>query len=208
LRELGEGQLANAVIGALSGNAEARKELRRLAKQGDVRAVEPLIALLENFYVCKAACEALNSIYKTVKPRIREMLCRTHLTRFETKVDRYYVDYVACRICGKSDQAMFGVKKIIATLDAGMEEDFICANGTVRGNWLKRVDLFDFDRVEIIQASDYDVERFCIQVGKDMDNLRRKRYRKMPCIVDPRCGLSESAMNMLRSRFGKVSEAV
>ncbi len=215
LGKLGEGRLANAVIGTLYGDAKAREELGRLATQGDMRVVEPLIAWLsnENPFVRKVACEALSSIYKTVEPRIGEILCRTHLTKFEQKTIQSNgvgtVSFLACRICGKSDQAMFGAGEIIATIDAGMEEEFICANGVVRGNWLKRVDLFDFvfdfDRVEIIQASDYDVERFCIQVGNDMDGLRRKKYHRMPCIVYPQCGLSESTMNMLRARFGDVS---
>ena len=100
---------------------------------------------------------------------------------------------------------MFGVKKIIAVLDAGMEEEFTLTDGTARVNWLKRDELFDFERVEIIQASDYDVERFCVQVGNDMDRFRRGGYQKMACIVDPRCSLSENTIKNLMRMFGTVS---
>ena len=210
LGKLGEGRLANAVIGALSGDARAREELCRLATQRDVRAVELLIARLEdeNYYVRKAVCEALNSIYKIVDPQIEGMCCRVHLTRFEKNTiqsgEGDTVRFVACRICGKSDQVMFGVREIIATLDAGMEEEFICANDVVRGNWLKRDALFDFDRVEIIKASDYDVERFCIQVGNDTDNFRNRRYEKMMYAVSPQCRLLENTMRILKGTFGEV----
>jgi hypothetical protein len=33
------------------------------------------------------------------------------------------------------------------------------------------LDLFDFDRVEIQQATDEEVERFAVQVGNDTDEL-------------------------------------
>jgi len=274
LEKLGEGRLAKAIIGALSGDVEAREELRRLATQGDVRAVEPLIEQLgkshfgnsdvskaacealvaigpvsveplikrlgdkdycvpqaacdalgqlgdvraveplikelgnQYFYVSKARCKALNSIYKTVKPRMKEMLCGAHFTRFKRntyKVDEKTAYYVACRICDKVDQVMFGVREIIAILDMEMEGEFLCTDDIARINWLKFGNVFDFERVEIVQASDYDVERFCVQVGNDMDKFRRRRYRKMSCVVAPQCDLSENTINILRSMFGDVS---
>jgi len=215
LMKLGEVPLGKAFIGALSGYVGARGELRQLAAQVDVRAVDALIAWLEDSpsYARQTACEALNLIYKTLK--IEEMLCRIHLTRFERKrkiIENIYsnmgvviVHFVVCRICSKAGQAMCGVRENIATLDAGMEEEFVCIDGVARINWLKRGSLFDFERVEIVQASDYDVERFCVQVGDDMDGFRRAEYQQMSCIVDPKSGLSENTINILRSMFGAVS---
>ncbi|MEJ2556606.1 MAG: hypothetical protein P8186_10325, partial [Anaerolineae bacterium] len=58
--------------------------------------------------------------------------------------------------------------------------------------------------VEIILATDEDVERFAIQVGNDTDPYRKPRYRQMPCIVKPGCELSENTWRVLDSLFGQV----
>ncbi|NCO39244.1 MAG: hypothetical protein COZ06_06545 [Armatimonadetes bacterium CG_4_10_14_3_um_filter_66_18] len=62
--KLGEAVLAESVIGALAGRQEARHELRRLAEEGDTRAVIPLAARLEDqdAELRLAACEALAAI--------------------------------------------------------------------------------------------------------------------------------------------------
>jgi len=78
-------------------------------------------------------------------------------------------------------------------------------DGVARVNYLRHKTLFDFDRVEIVQASEYEVERLCVQVRNDTDIFRRRRYRKMPCAVDQQCSLSQSVLNMLKNTFGKVS---
>jgi hypothetical protein len=58
--------------------------------------------------------------------------------------------------------------------------------------------------VEIGQASDEAVERFCIQVGNDEDVVRRGRYRRMMCRVAASSGLRADTLNKLRSVFGTV----
>jgi hypothetical protein len=74
----------------------------------------------------------------------------------------------------------------------------------LRVNWLRRKALFDFDSVEIVRVSDIEAERFCIAVGNDMDECRRKRYKKMSCAIRDG-GASENALRNLRSMFGKAS---
>ena len=77
LEALGEGRLARAVLGALEEEEKARNELALLAKEGDTRAVEPLIKALEDekWPVRKAACEALGRIGdpRAVKPLIKAL---------------------------------------------------------------------------------------------------------------------------------------
>jgi hypothetical protein len=76
--------------------------------------------------------------------------------------------------------------------------------GLVRVNWLVRRELFDFDRVEIIQATDEDVERFAVQVGNDTDPVRQPHYPQMRCLVAPQCRLSENTLRILRQTFDVV----
>ena len=59
--------------------------------------------------------------------------------------------------------------------------------------------------MEIVQASEYELEHRCRLVGNDTDYLRWSLYRSMACMVDPQSGLSESNLNMLNLTFGKVA---
>jgi hypothetical protein len=74
----------------------------------------------------------------------------------------------------------------------------------LRVNWLVRRALFDFDWVEIIQATDEDVERFAVQVGNDTDPVRELRYQQMKCTIGPECKLSENTLRILDKMFGEV----
>ena len=77
----------------------------------------------------------------------------------------------------------------------------------MRANWLKYKTLFDFDMVEIINATDEDVERFVVQVGNDTDQTRKKRYKNMDCIVGLNCNLSENTIRILQRTFGQVKRS-
>jgi hypothetical protein len=207
LGELGEGRLAGAVLGALKGKEAAYKELAKLGAEGDVRAVEPLIVQLGGSNDGRrAAYQALVLISKQTNPQ--KFLCRSCLCRFERKIrkvtENSSVNFVACRYCGRTATAVRDVGEVIAVLDAESSQELKYINGRARVNWLKRQALFDFDTVEVIGISEYEVERFCVQVGNDTDSFRRPRYRKMSCTVDPQSDLSPSALNMLKSTFGEV----
>ncbi|MDW8025738.1 MAG: HEAT repeat domain-containing protein, partial [Armatimonadota bacterium] len=133
LEKLGEGRLARAVFGALKGKEEARKELAKLAKEGDYRAVKPLIEGLRYGSICSAACEALNAIFKTLSPLKEQMLCSKDLTRFEEKIAEgiggIKAKYLACRVCGKISEIILGVKEVVAVLDEGMREETKLSDG-------------------------------------------------------------------------------
>ncbi len=69
-------------------------------------------------------------------------------------------------------------------------------------NWLQIRKPFDFDSVQIINATDRDVEQFCIQVGNDTDEIRQPRYKQMECVV--KCKLDQNTVRILENTFGKV----
>jgi len=58
--------------------------------------------------------------------------------------------------------------------------------------------------VNIIQATDEEVERFAVQVGNDIDPFRKPRYKEMPCLIDTDCDLSENTWRILQQMFGQV----
>jgi hypothetical protein len=72
----------------------------------------------------------------------------------------------------------------------------------IRINWLIHRKVFDFDRIEIIQAEEEDIERFAVQIGNDTYEERRRAYKKMLCLVSPKCNLSKNMMWILKERIG------
>ncbi len=118
---------------------------------------------------------------------------------------RESVTYYACRICQQSQAFLSVSKAVIAVLDReitlGYEQQGV---QYLRVNWLRQRALFDFDAVEIVQATDEEVERFAVQVGNDTDLIRTPKYRQMPCTVSTECGLSENTMRILQRTFGQV----
>ncbi len=92
----------------------------------------------------------------------------------------------------------------MAVLDSQDEAELIKEQNNLRVNWLQRRALFDFNRVEIIQATDEEVERFAVQVGNDTDEWRKPRYEQMTCVVSARCQLSENTLRILERMFGEV----
>lgn len=100
-------------------------------------------------------------------------------------------------------------RRIIAVLDSTWaEESQRPSVDMLRVNWLRRRALFDFDQIEIIQATDQQVEELVTMVGNDTDSWRRSRYRQMRCFIDPDCKLTENTVRILRDTFGEVKNLV
>jgi hypothetical protein len=138
--------------------------------------------------------------------RADKLLCHTCLTRCTpTTVEIILGDsftYYGCRLCRQTQEFWGGAKGVIAVLDANMTDEVVQQDELVRVNWLTRRALFDFDRVEIVRATDEDVERFAVQIGNDTDPFRKRYYQRMRCVVKPGCNLSENTLRILRHTFG------
>ncbi len=114
------------------------------------------------------------------------------------------VTYYGCRACHQSQEFIDCPKGAIVALDADWQGNQDRPDGSVWFNWLPRRGLFDFDRVEIVRATDKDVEQFAMQVGNDTDPIRKPCYTQMRCVVNPSCGLSENTLRVLEGTFGQV----
>jgi hypothetical protein len=168
-------------------------------------AADPLIERLKtsDWDVRGKACRALESIGEAIKD-LHQLFCRSCLARLQQQ-DRRLVPIPVCRLCGRAGMAMLDVREVVAVLDTEMGEELSCSDGVARVSYLQRDAPFDFDRVEIVRAGDYEVERFCVQVGNDADPFRQERYRRMRCLVGPGCRLSENTLRVLKSMLGEVS---
>lgn len=211
LERHGEGRFARAVVGSLDGDRSALDFLRALAEHGDVRAIDGLIRAWEPgmWGRHEAAFRALKVISDALGPRIPGAMCRTCLARLEKRVRKCgffrKVEYYVCRSCHRASNVVFDIHTVLAVLDAGMEDDYAPSDGEARGNWLRLRKLFDFDCVEIVDASDEDVQRFCVQVGNDTDEATCRRYGNVPVRISPKCRLEENTLRILKGLFGQVS---
>jgi hypothetical protein len=111
--------------------------------------------------------------------------------------------YYGCRLCGQSRQFIAWLKPV-AVLNTNSVELYQRQKDQLQVNWTQRRSMFDFERVEIIQASDEEVERFAVQVGNETDPVREPLFKQMTCLVGPDCRLSENTLRILRHIFGEV----
>lgn len=136
-----------------------------------------------------------------------QLLCRRCLTicaAHQATFIRPAVTYYGCRTCQQSTEFFQAPAGIVAILDHHWDDQHQAEAGLLRINALARQELFDFDRIEIIRATDEAVERFAVQIGNDTDPFRKGRYPKMVCRIDPDCPLSENTRRILERTFGKV----
>jgi hypothetical protein len=124
--------------------------------------------------------------------------CTAHEVRLRTGQS---IKYYGCRGCGQSQEFFSGL--VIAVLDNTNSEQFQQQN-ILQVNWLIGRNLFDFDKIEIRQATDEEVERFAVQVGNDTDPIRQPRYKHMHCRVSSEYHLAENTMRILQQIFGQV----
>ncbi len=114
--------------------------------------------------------------------------------------------FYGCQKCYQSRKFIERPEQIVAVLDADMKlQQKQNGKGEVLWvNWLERKTLFEFDRVEIIKATDEEVELFAIQVGNDKDIKRKSKYKKMICTVGTECVLLENTLRILGKMFGGI----
>ena len=112
------------------------------------------------------------------------------------------ITYYGCRACGQSREFFEGQAIIVLNRQAPAKQSQ--RDEILRIDWLTDRRLFDFDAIEIVDATDEDVERFAVQVGNDTDTVRRPRYEQMRCAVSSTCQLSENTTRILERTFGQV----
>ncbi|MCS7278985.1 MAG: hypothetical protein NZ530_02875 [Thermodesulfobacteriaceae bacterium] len=132
--------------------------------------------------------------------------CIVYFGRHKIKIpeSREIITFYGCRQCFQSREYIEWPKEVVAVLDQEMVERDLVKKGVWYVNYFKFWHPFDFNSVEIIKASDEEVERFCIQVGNDGDLYRKRRYKSISCVVNRTCNLQAETLNMLRSLFKEV----
>ena len=137
-------------------------------------------------------------------PNLLCRLCVVHVVPREIELSwMNSVIYFGCPQCYQS-RDFYTAEAVVAVLNTSMSTDAFEQGGILRVNWLIHKELFDFDMVEIIQATDEQVEHFAVRVGNDTNPARAGRYQKMHCLVWNKCRLSKNSMRILEHTFGAV----
>jgi hypothetical protein len=181
-------------------------------------AVPPLQRVWQNYKPFRPLCSqmladiAQNTIERLEKMAL-EIWCPRCLTRFTAieiglPPEKPTLYYYGCRACGQSREVLHLRGGVTAVLDnAGTVEQLPQVEG-LYVNWLRRRSLFDFDRVEIVQATDEEVERFAVSLGNDTDETRRARYQGMECAISPGCELSTNTLRVLQYTFREAEQSL
>lgn len=180
--------LGGEVVPVLRPVAEDKKHPARAIAAQLIQDIAPTTEYLRHYEEISLLC-----------PRCL-MRCTTH------KADLSLLNsvvYFGCRNCHQSHNFLT-IDQVTAVLDNQAEAEPVQQGDTLVVNWLRRKTLFDFDRVEIMGATDEDVERFVVQVGNNTDPVSQARYKEIRCVVSPDCKLSDNSMRILQHTFGQV----
>ncbi len=213
LRRLGEYALVSAYNQAFFGEEINATALRSLARQGDVRVVSALISRLENPWSNDDQKdrleETIEALYQPAASTIDQLLCSAHLTRF---IPQKYdvkgvgkIKYVGCRICNVTYNAL-PAPSVIAVLDEQMNTKKHYRQGTLRVSWLKKQEIFDFNRVEIGVSDDKLVTQFCLLLSNDTDPGRPDRCYDMVCDILPASNINKNTFHILKRTFVMVRD--
>jgi hypothetical protein len=150
--------------------------------------------------------EVIASRSRDLRISYPKLLCPCCFLRFKKqKIESSWwktLSYYACPNCHQNRDYFSG--QVVVVLNNQMEKEYVETENILKVNWLEYRKIFDFDAVEIEQATDEDVERFVVQVGNDTDEARKSHYAKMRCVVAPNCELSENTIRILQHTFGNV----
>ncbi len=139
-----------------------------------------------------------------------QLVCLEHFTRFESRPVETPVGIakcVVCRTCGAADKVEY-VKEIVAVLDNKRRSKYLINGDVIYVSYNHHREIFDFDRVIIVDASDFDVEYLCVDIENDMDERRKGRYKKMKCSVSSDSRLRDNTAKIIKRTFGVVENAV
>ncbi|MCB0165174.1 MAG: hypothetical protein KDI79_13160 [Anaerolineae bacterium] len=178
---------------------------------------EPVEALLglankPNHRLNKIALWILDSISHDTTTRLGDRAdrllcvdCLAYCGTYTEQVGKKSLTYHGCRVCGQSWEFLFcPSRQVIAVFDSTWPEPYRQTNGSLRVNYLARNHLFDFNAIEIVKASDEQVERFAVRAGNDTDPVRPLPYKQVSCYVWPECELSENTIRILERTFKEV----
>ncbi|MEM7347788.1 MAG: hypothetical protein AAF485_26440, partial [Chloroflexota bacterium] len=141
----------------------------------------------------------------------QQQICPECLTNFilhEIELPLYLspITYYGCKGCYNNQNGIGDLERVVANLDQASKKMYLHQNQILYINWLIYRQLFSFDEVHIVQASDEDVERFAVQVANNIPLDDETYYKRIPCFIASSCDLSLNTKRILQNVFGHVGD--
>lgn len=206
-------------IHRLSDMLDSEREIRweiveALGRIGDTSALDPLVKLMREEKLSPKLYSLIEEtalgILKANEPSPEmegKNICHRCFTRFTRHTvnlpNRGGLSYMGCRSC-KGSHGLENPGTITAVLDTGMSGDYATRGDDMEVNWLSLTRPFDFKRVHIKQADDFDVERFVMILRNSADDQAVIPLKDIPVQVDPGLSLSKNKINLLKMTFKRV----
>ena len=128
-------------------------------------------------------------------------VCYNRFQQFELSGPvRNSIKFNACRSCMGSE-AIDGIETIVAVIDRDMTVNHITRGSDIEVNWLHFMRPFDINVLRIINADDFDVERFVMAMRNDTDAERRDRIKSVKVIISEVAEISKNKQNLLGMNF-------
>lgn len=170
-----------------------------LVSGSDPAAVADARWLIRN--ICASARARVGEFYKNA-------LCNRCFARFAAHTVRLPrardETYYGCRICHQNREFLQWDGPVVAALDRRMSGRFTMRGHNLCVNWFEAERAFDFDSVEITDATDTDIERFIIRLGNDANAPAPARLKRITCTVAQTDSLRPETLNLLKDTFGNV----
>jgi HEAT repeat protein len=182
-----------------------------LSEFGDARALRHLANLVANPSLKTPALEtALDLLQFKTSSVKKDLYCKKCLRRSTihaiapTGKDSWWdvtIDYYACAKCHGNLYLTEDFQRLTWVLDRGMAEVEKLEGDVLTVNALKKEEVIDFDEIRIIDADDYQVEKFVMRLKNDMDEYHQDSYRYVTVHLAPGLNLSSAKLNLLRDNF-------
>jgi hypothetical protein len=216
LAQIGDVAVEPLIAALKDGNLGVRwNAAEALGEIGDMRAVEPLILALNAWdtYVRPGAAQALEQISNRNTDQFqdiwKECVCQEHFTRFIywkcSISSTTSVAFFACRLCKIAEPSYRKISQVIAVLDMSASQPITVQRGNLLYvPWSLERGIFDFDAVEIRQATSAQIETFLLKFDEDEDPARpwkQKRGSKIQCRVLSNCPVTAADRARLHRHF-------
>ena len=112
--------------------------------------------------------------------------------------------YYGCRQCGRSHDVIPVRRHVVCVLDQAENSVIVPSGPDLHLNCFAHPDGFDFDAVEVVNATDEQVERLVMSMANETDPFRRKLFARATCSVATTCPLSTNSLRLLNRTFRHV----
>jgi hypothetical protein len=218
LGQIGDARAVEPLIASLIDRSKYVRQAatQALGKIGVPCAIDPLLENRKLSQIEDYANAVIRDISKHNVNKFQSIwqgcVCQEHMNHF-IKSNRSIslfqsITFYACRTCQRTEPSYRGISQVIAVVDvSAWQLTIVQHDNLLYVPWSLERGIFDFDTVEIHQATSSQIETFLLKFDEDEDPARpwkQKRGRKIQCRVLPTCPITPADRARLQRHFEVV----